>query len=85
MTPEKTLEYAVRIIMVSRDDWVIPCKSMEEAQETASAIRNAIRWKERLLMFGSPVLAPTFTTEVSDVAVNPEHIESVYVIRMVGE
>nr|DAH33977.1 MAG TPA: hypothetical protein [Caudoviricetes sp.] len=85
MTPEKTLEFAVRIIMVSRDDWVIPCKSMEEAQETASAIRNAIRWKERLLMFGSPVLAPTFTTEVSDVAVNPEHIESVYVIRMVGE
>lgn len=85
MTEDKTLEFAVRIIMVSRDDWVIPCKSMEEAQETASAIRNAIRWKERLLMFGGPVLAPTFTTEVSDVAVNPEHIESVYVIRMVGE
>lgn len=85
MTPEKTLEYAVRIIMVSRDDWVIPCKSMEEAQEIASAIRNAIRWNERLLMFDSPVLAPTFTTEVSDVAVNPAHIESVYVIRMVGE
>ena len=85
MTGDTTLEYAVRIIMVSRDDWVIPCKSMEEAQETASAIRNAIRWKERLLMFGSPVLAPTFTTEVSDVAVNTEHIESVYVIRMVGE
>lgn len=85
MTEDKTLEFAVRIIMVSRDDWVIPCKSMEEAQETASAIRNAVRWKESLLMFGSPVLAPTFTTEVSDVAVNPEHIESVYVIRMVGE
>ncbi len=85
MTEDKTLEFAVRIIMVSRDDWVIPCKSMEEAQETASAIRNAIRWKERLLMLGSPVLSPTFTTEVSDVAVNPEHIESVYVIRMVGE
>ncbi len=85
MIEDKTLEFAVRIIMVSRDDWVIPCKSMEEAQETASAIRNAIRWKERLLMFGSPVLASTFTTEVSDVAVNPEHIESVYVIRMVGE
>lgn len=85
MTEDKTLEFAVRIIMVSRDDWVIPCKSMEEAQEIASAIRNAIRWKERLLMFDSPVLAPTFTTEVSDVAVNPEHIESVYVIRMVGE
>jgi hypothetical protein len=32
MTEDKTLEYAVRIIMVSRDDWVIPCKSMEEAQ-----------------------------------------------------
>lgn len=85
MTEDKTLEYAVRIIMVSRDDWVIPCKSMEEAQETASAIRNAIRWKERLLMFNVPVLAPTFMTEVSDVAVNPAHIESVYVIRMVGE
>lgn len=85
MTEDKTLEYAVRIIMVSRDDWVIPCKSMEEAQETASAIRNAIQWKERLLMFNVPVLAPTFTTEVSDVAVNPAHIESVYVIRMVGE
>lgn len=85
MTPEKTLEYAVRIIMVSRDDWVIPCKSMEEAKEIASAIRNAMRWKEVLLMFDSPVLAPTFTTEVSDVAVNPTHIESVYVIRMVGE
>lgn len=85
MTPEKTLEFAVRIIMVSRDDWVIPCKSMEEAQEIASAIRSAIRWKERLLMFNSPVLAPTFTTEVSDVAVTPDHIESVCVIRMVGE
>ena len=58
---------------------------MEEAKETASAIRNAIRWNERLLMFDAPVLAPTFTTEVSDVAVNPAHIESVYVIRMVGE
>lgn len=85
MTEDKTLEFAVRIIMVSRDDWVIPCKSMEEAQEIVRAVRNAIRWKERLLMFGSPVLAPTFTTEVSDVAVNPEHIESVYVIRRVGE
>lgn len=85
MTEDKTLEYAVRIIMVSRDDWVIPCKSMEEAQQTASTIRSAIRWKENLLMFDVPVLAPTFTTEVSDVAVNPAHIESVYVIRMVGE
>lgn len=85
MTEDKTLEFAVRIIMVSRDDWVIPCKSMEEAKETASAIRNAIRWKERLLMLTSPVLSPTFTAEVSDVAVNPTHIESVYVIRMVGE
>ena len=85
MTEDKTLEYAVRIIMVSRDDWVIPCKSMEEAQETACAIRTAIKWEEGLLMLDVPVLAPTFTTEVSDVAVNPEHIESVYVIRMVGE
>lgn len=85
MTEDKTLEYAVRIIMVSRDDWVIPCKSMEEAQETASAIRNAIQWKERVLMFDAPVLSPTFTTEVSDVAVNPAHIESVYVIRWEDE
>ena len=85
MTEDKTLEFAVRIIMVSRDDWVIPCKSMEEAQETAIAIRNAIQWKERLLLLSSLVLAPKFTVEVSDLAVNPKHIESVYVIRMVGE
>lgn len=85
MTEDKTLEFAVRIIMVSRDDWVIPCKSMEEAQETVCAIRTAIKWEEGLLMLDVPVLSPNFMAEVSDVAVNPAHIESVYVIRMVGE
>lgn len=85
MTPEPVPEYAVRINMVSGDNWMIPIESKEEAQDLASAVINAIRWCERIWVFEDAPISPYLQGEVMDLAVNPAHIESVHIIRWEDE